>query len=120
MKLALKTKISTPRLADTKAWYQRLFAMKVVEEWDHDDDKGVIMAFENGHEEVLLEIYYTDTEYDFSGLSLQFRAEPLDDFVASLPDDVDRDGPKARPWGARYLYMRDPNDIMIIVYEGCY
>ena len=120
MKFSQKTKISTPRLAETKAWYQRLFAMKVVEEWDHADDKGVILAFESGVEEALIEIYYTDIEHGFSGLSLQFRAEPLDDFVAALPDDVDREGPKGRPWGARYLYMRDPNGIMIIVYEGCW
>jgi catechol 2,3-dioxygenase-like lactoylglutathione lyase family enzyme len=120
MRFSQKTKISTPRLAETQAWYQQIFAMKVVEEWDHADDKGVILAFDYGAEEALLEIYDTTVEHDFSGLSLQFRAEPLDAFVATLPDNVKRDGPKDRPWGARYLYLRDPNNIMVIVYEGCW
>lgn len=36
MKLSQKTKISTLRMTEMQAWYQRLFNMVVVEEWDHD------------------------------------------------------------------------------------
>jgi catechol 2,3-dioxygenase-like lactoylglutathione lyase family enzyme len=120
MKLSQKTKISTPRLTEVQAWYQRLFDMKVVEEWDHDDDRGVILAFRNGHEEALLEIYHTVTVHDFSGLSLQYRTEPLDDFIKTLPADIDPEDLKDRPWGARYLYLRDPLGIQVIVYQGCW
>ena len=42
MKLSQKTKLSTPKMAEVQAWYQHVFGMVVVEEWDHDDDKGVI------------------------------------------------------------------------------
>lgn len=120
MKLSQKTKISTPKFAGTRDWYQRIFGMVPIEEWNDPGDTGVILAFAGGANEGLLEIYLTDVTHDFSGLSLQYRAEPLDDFVDTLPADIERDGPKSRPWGARYLYLTDPNGISVIVYEGCW
>jgi catechol 2,3-dioxygenase-like lactoylglutathione lyase family enzyme len=120
MKFSQKTKISTPKMAEMQAWYQRLFGMVVVEEWDEGGDKGVILAFADGQNEALLEIYDTDTVHDFSGLSLQYKAEPLDDFIKGLPEDIEPEDLKDRPWGARYLYLRDPLGIQVIVYEGCW
>lgn len=61
-----------------------------------------------------------DVVHDFSGLSLQYKAEPLDDFIQSLPGDITPDDLKDRPWGARYLYLRDPLGIQVVVYEGCW
>ena len=120
MRLSQKTKISTPAFEQTRDWYQRLFSMKSIEAWDEPGDRGVILALEGGANEALLEIYHCETAHDFSGLSLQYRVEALDDFTKSLPADIPRDGPKARPWGAHYLYLTDPNGIPVIVYEGCW
>lgn len=94
--------------------------MVVAEEWDHADDKGVILAFKDGADEAYLEIYDGPKPHDFSGLSLQFKVDSVGDFLATLPGDIHRQGPTERPWGATYLYLRDPNDIQIIVYEGCF
>jgi len=118
MTFSLKTKITTPRLDETRDYYVRVFDMVVAEEWDSPDDKGVILAFKDGKEEAFLEIYDGDTAYDFSGLSLQFKAENLTAFVETLDPDVERRGPVERPWGSRYLYLTDPNGVAIIVYEG--
>jgi len=118
--LSLKTKITTPRLAETRGFYARVFGLKLVEEWDEPDDKGVILSFEDGPGQALLEIYHGKASHDFSGLSLQFKVASLAKFIETLPEDVSREGPKKRPWGSTYLYLRDPNDIMIIVYEGGY
>lgn len=57
----------------------------------------MILAFKDGHNEALLEIYHTDVVHDFSGLSLQCRAEPLDDFIKSLPDEIEPEDLKDRP-----------------------
>ena len=119
MKFSLKTKISTPLVAETRNFYQTIFGMFVVEEWDSQDDKGVILAFEDGKQEAFLEIYDTDAAPDFSGLSLQFKVENLEAFLKSLPQGTKYDGPKPRPWGATYLYLRDPAGVLVIVYEGC-
>jgi catechol 2,3-dioxygenase-like lactoylglutathione lyase family enzyme len=114
----LKTKITTPRLADTRAFYQSLFGLTVVEEWDEPGDRGVILQFPDGHREALLEIYDGPGTRNFVGLSLQFRVGNLESFIASLPAGVSFEGPNRRPWGSTYLYLRDPNDIQVIVYEG--
>ena len=115
---SLKTKITTRRLVDTRAFYESLFGLTVVEEWDEPGDKGVILQFPGGHREALLEIYDGESTDDFVGLSLQFRVDDLETFIASLPAGVSFEGPNRRPWGSTYLYLRDPNQIQVIVYEG--
>ncbi len=55
--LSLKTKIFTPNLDETRDFYERVFGMLRVEEWDDPDDKGVILAFAKERVEALLEIY---------------------------------------------------------------
>lgn len=118
MRLSLKTKITTPKMDDTAAFYRRVFDMQVAEEWDEEDDRGVILAFTDSREEAYLEIYDGDVVPDFSSLSLQFKVDDLAGFKAALPVDIESNGPIARPWGSSYLYLRDPNGVQVIVYEG--
>jgi catechol 2,3-dioxygenase-like lactoylglutathione lyase family enzyme len=118
MAFSLKTKITTPRLDETRDYYVRVFDMVVAEEWDSPEDRGVILAFRDGREEAFLEIYEGEAAHDFSGLSLQFKTGDLTAFVDSLDPDVERRGPVERPWGSHYLYLSDPNGVAIIVYEG--
>ena len=116
--LSLKTKIFTPNLDETRDFYERVFGMLRVEEWDDPDDKGVILAFTKERLEALLEIYDDDSQRDFSCVSLQFRVADMAQFQAALPEALQYEGPKTRPWSSRYIYIRDPNDILPIVYEG--
>lgn len=118
MNFSLKTKISTPLMDESIEFYMRVFGMRMVEEWDQPDDRGAILAFADGQDEAFLEIYFDENAHDFSGLSLQFRTENLAKFIDNLPPDTQYEGPTPRPWDATYLYLRDPNDISIIVYEG--
>jgi len=92
--------------------------MIVAEEWNDPGDVGVILSLPEGRQEAFLEVYLVEQETTFEGLSLQFRVDSLSEFQASLPEDVGFDGPTVRPWGSKYLYLSDPNDIQIIVYEG--
>ena len=116
--MSLKFKISTPFFEQSVEFYRQVLGMHLVEEWDSPGDKGAIMGLSGGHDEALLEIWYSEEKQDFSGLSLQFRIENLADFVNALPESVDYDGPRPRPWGSTYLYLRDPSDILVVVYEG--
>ena len=118
MQLSLKTKISTPKYLATRQFYEQIFGMTVAEEWDEPGDLGAILALPQGRQEAFLEVYHADQPSSFDGLSLQFRVENLDAFVATLPGDLPFEGPTPRPWGSTYLYLRDPNDIQIIVFEG--
>jgi catechol 2,3-dioxygenase-like lactoylglutathione lyase family enzyme len=118
MKYSLKTKISTPKYQETRSFYERVFEMIVVEEWGEPGDVGAILGFSGGLQEAFLEVYDVDVEKEFDGLSLQFRVDSIADFQAALPDHIKFEGPTERPWGSTYLYLRDPNDIQVIVYEG--
>ncbi len=115
---ALKTKIITPRLAQTCEFYVNCLGMRVVEEWQEADDVGCILALANDGREALLEIYEGKQAEGFSGLSLQFRTEDLLAFRASLPAAIECRGPVARPWGSTYLYLTDPNGISVVVFDG--
>ena len=119
MQFSLKTKITTSLFQESIDFYRQVFGMRVLEEWDDPDDKGVILGFANGEGEALLEIYYGEGLHEFTSLSLQFKVQDLSKFIDQLPSAVERIGPKPRPWGATYLYLVDPNNIPIVVYEGC-
>lgn len=116
--ISLKTKITTPHLEETRDFYQAVCEMDVLDHWDESGDRGVILESRGGSREALLEIYHGEDSCDFSGLSLQFKVEDIDDFVSSLPSHIEFEGPVERPWGSRYAYLTDPNGISIIVYEG--
>lgn len=115
---SLKTKITTPRLQETRDFYTTVLGLRVVEEWYQPDDAGCILTFEDDEPIAFLEIYHGPGEHDYSGLSLQFRTEDLGAFKDSLPEDVGVRGPVARPWGSTYLYLTDPNGISVVVFEG--
>jgi catechol 2,3-dioxygenase-like lactoylglutathione lyase family enzyme len=116
--LALKTKITTPRLAETRVFYVTCLGMRVVEEWREGNDVGCILALADDGREALLEIYEGDVAGEYGDLSLQFRTGDLAGFRALLPPGTAVDGPVERPWGSTYLYLTDPNGISVVVFEG--
>ncbi len=99
---SLKTKITTPRLAETCEFYVACLGMRIVEEWRDPDDAGCILALAGDGQEALLELYEGGQAEGFSGLSLQFRTENLAAFRANLPVTIEYSGPFARPWGSTY------------------
>ena len=115
---ALKTRITTPKLEETCAFFVTCFGMRVVEQWDEANDVGCILALAGDGREALLEIYQGTQAEGFAGLSLQFRTEDLAAFKAGLPPSIECRGPTARPWGSSYLYLTDPNGISVIVFDG--
>ena len=115
---ALKTKIMTGRLAETREFYIDCLGMHVVEEWQEENDVGCILTLARGGREALLEIYEGLQPEDLSALSLQFRTEDLAGFEASLPPRTQVRGPIKQSWGSKYLYLTDPNGISVVVFEG--
>lgn len=116
--LSLKTKIVTDRLDETVRFYEQVLGLASVELWDEPADRGCILPLPGGREEAFLEVYEGLPAAGWDALSLQSRTPDVDAFAASLPGEVEREGPVDRPWGSRYLYLRDPNGIPIIVFSG--
>ena len=114
--LSMKTKITCPNWREVAQFYQAHFGFHLVEEWDEPGDKGIILSLSPARE-VLLELYDGSAKA-LDGLSLQFRVDDVDAFADSLDPSIGREGPKNRPWGARYLYLVDPAGVGVIVYSG--
>ena len=115
----LKTRIETTRFQECVDFYIQHLGMKVLQSWDHNSDRGAILGFTSAElGEAFLEIAYNEKPRHFDGLSLQFRVRELDQVVNRLNGVIDFRGPEPRPWGSKYLFLTDPNDISVIIYEG--
>ncbi|NNF57684.1 MAG: VOC family protein [Rhodothermaceae bacterium] len=113
----LKTRIETPFVRESLAFYVDYLGMTVLQSWD--DGNGAILGLgPSVHSEAFLELAYTDTAPAYRGLSLQFRVDDLSAIVEKLRGRVAFRGPTPRPWGSTYLYLDDPTGIQVILYEG--
>jgi catechol 2,3-dioxygenase-like lactoylglutathione lyase family enzyme len=116
--LSLKTRLSTPLFVQSRDWYRDLFGLDVLEEWNDPGDRGCILGLSGTAGEAFLEIHQTDAPQGVSGLSLQFRVEDVDAFMAPDEDRFTYEGPVSRPWGSRYLFFCDPNGVAVVVFSG--
>ncbi len=74
----LKTRIETPFFQESIAFYSEHLGMTVLESWDENGDKGVILGLGSSAEgEAFLELAYVETRKTYEGISLQFRVHDL-------------------------------------------
>ncbi len=115
----LKTRLETPFLQESVAFYTEHLGMTVLESWDDNGDKDVILGLGASVEgEAFLELAYVDAPRTYPGISLQFRVGDLAVIAERLRGHWAFRGPEERPWGSTYLYMVDPTGVQVIVYEG--
>jgi catechol 2,3-dioxygenase-like lactoylglutathione lyase family enzyme len=101
--------------------------LRVLEEWDEPLGQGAIFAF--GTDETgSLEIYQmnpVDPRYDPAFMSriandkidIQLRTDSVDSWVEGLQNAWPFDGPDDLPWGQRWIKLRDPDGLLIAIYE---
>ena len=116
--VSLKTKLITPRLAETRDWYRDLLGLELLEEWDEPRDRGCILGLATGLREALLEIHEGEDPGSFAGISLQFRVPNVDQFPLPSGPRFASSGPEERPWGSRYLFLTDPNGVSVVIFSG--
>lgn len=127
--LGVKTVIRTKDFEAAKQFYVDILDLKIVEEYDDGNgSKGCIMGFNLAHNNAFVEIseikpthsYYQPAfsrTVDNDKLEIQIKTEDVDYWAEKLKSVWEARGPIERPWGSRYLYLRDPDGVHIIIYQ---
>jgi catechol 2,3-dioxygenase-like lactoylglutathione lyase family enzyme len=127
--LSLKTVIRTQDFKASKDFYTRIFKLEPVEEYEEKGARGCIMRFGTEPNNAFIEISEIDHDDDYfhpsfavesttDKVDMQIRTDDVDYWAKRLKENNwPARGPVLRPWGFRYLYLRDPDNLQIIIYE---
>ncbi len=122
--LSLKTVIRTKNFEKAKKFYNEILNLTIVEEYDDGSgSRGCIMGFNKENNNAFIEIseiksthsYYQpafDRSLDNDKVDIQIKTDSIDYWVEKLNKIWETRGPIKRPWGSRYLYLRDPDGVL--------
>jgi catechol 2,3-dioxygenase-like lactoylglutathione lyase family enzyme len=122
--LSLKTVIRCADFDCARDFYTRVLGLPVAEEWSETEGRGAVFPIGGGY----LEIYAmttADPRYrpafreavPSDKIDVQLRTTSLDEWVERLRGLWPFDGPAALPWGQRWIRLRDPDGLLIALYE---
>ena len=125
--LSLKTTIRTRNFEASCGFYENILGLPKVEGWQENHDRGAIYGFGPNGSYGLLEISQIDSAHEnfqpefrepaSLKIDLQMATNDLEAWVARLQGKWEFKGPVGRPWGSRYVYLMDPDQVQIIIYE---
>jgi catechol 2,3-dioxygenase-like lactoylglutathione lyase family enzyme len=128
---SLKTMLRCRNIAASRHFYVDLLGLSVVEEWDDPHDKGCIVGFgpRGASSGGFLEMLAVDPDHPkhraaFEGpvasdkIELQIRVDSVDAWAERLEGTLGMEGPVTRPWGNRYLWIRDPDGVRVALFQG--
>ena len=125
----VKTVIRTKDFTASKKFYSEILGLKIVEEYNGEKGvKGCILRFGQSESNSFIEIsainsdhYYFDSSFgkniENDKIDLQIKTNSIDYWENYLKGKWEARGPVDRPWGSRYLYLRDPDGLQIIIYQ---
>jgi catechol 2,3-dioxygenase-like lactoylglutathione lyase family enzyme len=127
--LSLKTVIRTKDFNLSKDFYTRILKLAVVEEYGDGGAGGCIVRLGNEESNAFIEISEIKKDGDYfqedfavksktDKVDMQIRTEDIAHWARHLRENNwPARGPVRRPWGFHYLYLRDPDNLQIIIYE---
>ena len=127
--LSLKTVIRTKDFEISKDFYTRILGLEVDEEYEDPGDRGFIFRLGSEPNNAFIEISEISEEHDYfqeafalesanDKVDMQIRTNDVNYWAERLKkENWPARGPVKRPWGHRYLYLRDPDNLRIIIYE---
>src|SRR3954449_11062482 len=124
----MKTVLRCSNFERSRAFYTRVLDFTVVEEWNEPEGRGCIFSPLAGAGQPCFEIYQMterDPRYqgkfarplDGNKIDLQLRTASLDAWVRKLRGIWPFEGPQDLPWGQRWVQLRDPDLLLIAIYE---
>ena len=122
----MKTVIRARDFEVSRAFYSELLGLRVVEEWNEEDDRGAVFALGVGHDGAYVEVSAASSDPRSQRVhalaandkvELQIHTDSVEAWVERLTGRVDLEGPVTRRWGHRYLWLHDPDGVRIALYE---
>jgi len=127
MMIAMKTVIRCSDFARSRDFYSRVLGFSVVEECEEVEGRGCIFSAGAGVGPCL-EIYQmTEADRRFQAafgqplandkIDVQLRTASLEEWVTRLRGQWDFEGPEVLPWGQSWIRLRDPDQLLIAIYQ---
>ena len=124
----LKVVIRCRSFAASRTFYLDVLGLNVVEEWEEPGGAGCVFSLTHEGDGGALEIYEMATDnprYDAAFASplgsdkidVQFRTPSVDAWAEALRGQWPFSGPEDLPWGHRWIKLRDPDNMLIAIYE---
>ena len=121
---SLKTVIRCADFDRSRDFYARVLGLAVAQEWKEPEGRGCIFAIGGAGLEIygmtrldprFREEFTLPLEGD--KIDLQIRADSVDAWAERLRGLWPFEGPADLPWGQRWIQLRDPDGVLIALYQ---
>ena len=126
--LSLKVVIRCRDFTASRHFYADIIKLTVVEEWEEKEGRGCIFGFGEDGQQALLEVYQmsprdkryrSEFEQTFENdkIDLQLKTSSLEAWIQELDGKWAFEGPRKLPWGQHWIKLRDPDHLLVAIYE---
>jgi catechol 2,3-dioxygenase-like lactoylglutathione lyase family enzyme len=123
---ALKVVVRCADLEKSRHFYLEILEFPLLEAWQEPEGKGCIFGFGQGGSLEIYQMSPHDRRFDpaftrpfvHDKVDLQFGTGSLDRWIVKLANRWPFDGPETLPWGHRWIKLRDPDKLLIAVFEA--
>ena len=115
--VSLKVVIRCADLAASRTFYRDVLGLSVIDEWHEAHGDGCVFAVGSG----LIELGQQRANSEASAspnVDLEIGVPALDDWLARIDGKWQHGDPKVHPWGERTVRMRDPDGLLLTIYEA--
>ena len=124
----LKVVIRCADFDRSREFYAQVLGLRMVEAWSEDECRGCIFELAAEAWIEICEMTRRDPRFaEAFGLpvandkiDLQLRSDSVDEWVTRLEGVWPYCGPERLPWGQRWIQLRDPDGVLVAIYEAAH
>ncbi len=124
----LKIVLRCADIQRSRDFYTRVLGFVVQQAWTEEEGRGCILALTENETTAGIELYQmnrADTRFhdaftrplENDKIDLQLRTDSVDRWIVRLSGAWPFMGPEILPWGQRWIKLRDPDNLLIAIYE---
>lgn len=124
----LKVVLRCADIQRSREFYTSVLGFVVQQAWTEEEGRGCILALNENETTAALELYQmnlADTRFhdaftrplENDKIDLQLRTDSVDRWIVCLSGKWPFMGPEVLPWGQRWIKLRDPDNLLIAIYE---